>query len=342
MTADNRGKLVGVGIVPEGSFNNPVIFELLSDIAVTGSVPENLEKWLEGYLSARYGKSGAKALVPAWKILAKTAYSYTAQEGPINSALPARPHFGKFIKARYWASNMAIPYDNAELLEALKIFDANKEKLQDRETFRYDYADLLRQVTDNLSHTIFAKLNAAMESKNKAAFADASKDFMRLFELLDTRFSQFPRYKNDARNFSQSFAKWCDDAQKSGREKEYALNCAKLLLTRWVERPGTDLDDYAFREWTGLTGSYYAPRWKMFFDEAKKALDAGTDFDQNAFNEKLNEFETSWKPDKNTLREPNPNIAAPVRELEKLQKKYAGTQLETERPQDGPLGVQAR
>ncbi len=342
MTADNRGKLAGVGIVPEGSFNNPVIFELLSDIAVTGSVPENLEKWLESYLTARYGKSGAKALVPAWKILARTAYSYTAQEGPINSALPARPHFGKFIKARYWASNMAIPYDNAELLEALKIFDANKEKLQDRETFRYDYADLLRQVTDNLSHAIFAKLNAAMESKNKAAFADASKDFMRLFELLDARFSQFPRYKNDARNFSQSFAKWCDDAQKSGREKEYALNCAKLLLTRWVERPGTDLDDYAFREWTGLTGSYYAPRWKMFFDEAKKALAAGTDFDQNAFNEKLNEFETSWKPDKNALREPNPNIAAPVRELEKLQKKYAETPLETERPQDGPLGVQTR
>lgn len=345
MTAENGGRLVGVGIVPEGSFNNPVVFELLSDVAVTGAVPENLEKWIEGYLQARYGKAGAKALVPAWKILLKTAYSYTAQEGPVNSALPARPHFGKFIKARFWASNMAIPYDNAELIEALKIFDAHKNDLQKKATFRYDYADLMRQVTDNLSHAVFARLNSAMEAKDKAAFADASKDFLRLFELLDARFSQFPKYKNDAQTFSQSFAKWCADAQKFGQkkqEKEYALACAKLLLTRWVNNPGTDLDDYAFREWTGLTGSYYAARWKMFLDDAKKALDAGTGFDQNAFNGRLNEFETSWKPDKNTFKEPRPNVAKPVQELERLVKKYSETKLEGDRPQDGPLGVQTR
>lgn len=341
LTAPDRGKLVGVGIVPEGTFNNPVIFELLSDIAVRGNVPESLDDWLDGYLKSRYGKS-SQALTDAWKILQKTAYGYTAKEGPVNSALPARPRFGKFIKARFWASNMAVPYENAELLKALRLFDSQKERFARKSTFRYDYADLQRQVIDNLSHAVYTKLNEAWEAKDKAAFSAASKDFLRLFALCESRFSQFPKYKNDAALFSQSLEKWLADAQRFGSkkaEKEYLSACAQLLLTRWVPNAGTNLDDYAFREWTGLTTAYYAKRWEMFFDEAQKSLATGTPFDQNAFNQKLNAFESNWRA---PAKHRGKIISDSSAEIAKLVKKYAGTQISDNRPDDSPLGVQDR
>ena len=343
LTAPNRGKLVGVGIVPEGSFNNPVIFELLSDIAVRGNVPENIGEWLIDYQTSRYGKT-TQQLEQSWKILLKTAYSYTAKEGPLNSALPARPRFGNFIKARFWASNMALPYDNTELLKALQLFDSQKNLFAKKATFRYDYADLQRQVIDNLSHAVYARLNAAWNAKDKTAYADASKDFLRLFELCDARFSQFPKYKNDARNFSQSLEKWLSDAQKFGTkkdEKAYLKNCAQTHLTTWVEQAGTNLDDYAFREWIGLNDTYYAKRWEMFFDETKKALAAGTAFDQKAFDRKLNAFEDKWSANpKHKVKITDGNTTA---EIAKLVKKYAGTNLSGgARPDDSPLGVQNR
>ncbi|MBQ9758998.1 MAG: alpha-N-acetylglucosaminidase C-terminal domain-containing protein, partial [Opitutales bacterium] len=343
LTAPNRGKLVGVGIVPEGSFNNPVIFELLSDIAVRGNVPENIDEWLSGYQTSRYGRTTPQ-LEQAWKILLKTAYSYTAKEGPLNSALPARPRFGNFIKARFWASNMTLPYNNAELLKALQLFDSQKNLFAKKATFRYDYAELQRQVIDNLSHAVYARLNSAWNAKDKAAYADAAKDFLRLFELCDARFSQFPKYKNDARNFSQSLEKWLSDAQKLGakkNEKAYLRNCAQTHLTTWVEKAGTNLDDYAFREWIGLNDAYYAKRWEMFFDETKKALAAGTAFDQNAFDQKLNAFEDKWSANpKHKVKIAGGNTTA---EIAKLVKKYAGTNLSGgARPDDSPLGVQDR
>jgi len=346
MTSPERGKLVGVGIVPEGSFNNPVIFELLSDIAVRGNVPENLDQWLDGYVLSRYGKK-SKSLADAWKILRETAYSYTAKEGPVNSALPARPHFGDFIKARFWASNMAIPYDNAKLAEALKLFDSERKNFGEKETFRYDFADLQRQVIANLSHAIFAELNRAWNAKDKAAFADATKDFSRLFALSEARFSRVAKHAHDDTAFSQSFAKWLTDAQhfgKSKAEKEYLKNCASLLLTRWVLAPGTDLDDYAFREWTGLLSHYYAPRWEMFFDEAKHALATGTPFNQGEFDAKLNAFETNWTFDSAKKKQKR---AAPVRdavaEISALVKKYSNVKIDgNARPEDNPIGVQTR
>lgn len=344
LSSPNRGKLVGVGIVPEGSFNNPVIFELLSDIAVRGNVPDDVEKWLEGYLRSRYSRPSEK-LVKAWKILLKTAYSHTAKEGPLNSALPARPHFGDFIKARTWASNMATPYSNAELLKAFQLFNEERENFANKATFRYDYQDLMRQVTDNLSHAVYAKLNEAFKAKNKAAFNDAAKDFLLLFDLCDARFSQFKTHKNDDAAFSLSFEKWLQDAQKFGKnkaEKDYLKKCARIHLTTWMPAAGTNLDDYAFREWTGLTGSYYKKRWEIFFAAAKSALSSGADFNQDEYWRKLNEFEAGWNPTSAALK-PKAAVRDAPAQLAKLVRKYAGVDARSgDRPEDSPIGIQDR
>jgi alpha-N-acetylglucosaminidase len=48
---------------------------------------------------------------------------------------------------------------------------------------------------------------------------------------------------------------------------------AHSILTTWGDRTASDqLHEYGNRDWAGLISSYYAPRWKMYFDSLDNAL----------------------------------------------------------------------
>ena len=47
---------------------------------------------------------------------------------------------------------------------------------------------------------------------------------------------------------------------------------ARQLITLWTQGP-TDLSDYAYRQWGGLTRDYHIPRWKNFFENVRKSLE---------------------------------------------------------------------
>lgn len=324
----------GIGLVPEGILGDPIVFELFSDIAVRGTAAESVEARLAACMRSRYGKS-SPALDRARKILLETAYSCATQQGPINSALPARPRFGEKIKARTWAPDEPPSYSCAALCEALKLFASEQENFGEIETFRYDCAELRRQLAANLSCLVHAKLNAAWNARDKVAFGDAARDFMRLFEISAARFAAFPQHADDDVKFSQSLAKLLDDAGKFGttpEEKFYLKKSAATLLTTWVPDAGTDLEDYAFREWTGLLETYYAPRWLLFFSAVNEAFEAGTEFDDDAFGARLGAFERAWLdavgngvPANDGFSARKIEIAAKAdAELEALVKKYEG------------------
>lgn len=91
-----------------------------------------------------------------------------------------------------------------------------------------------------------------------------------------------------------SFGRWIRDAEVFGRdakEKEYYKKNARTLLTTWGER-GQSLNDYANRSWSGLTRSYYAPRWQAFVYEVCDAIENGKTFDEKAFRERC----WTWRP----------------------------------------------
>lgn len=65
--------MVGVGMCMEGIEQNPVVYELMSEMAFR-SDKVNLEEWLKTYSSRRYGKAVSK-VEEAWDILHRTVYN---------------------------------------------------------------------------------------------------------------------------------------------------------------------------------------------------------------------------------------------------------------------------
>lgn len=93
-----------------------------------------------------------------------------------------------------------------------------------------------------------------------------------------------------------SFGRWIRAAEAFGTtetEKEYYKKNARTLLTTWGEK-GQSLNDYANRSWSGLTRSYYAPRWQVFVQDVYQAVKTNKEFDEHAFREKMYELEADW------------------------------------------------
>ena len=87
--------------------------------------------------------------------------------------------------------------------------------------------------------------------------------------------------------------KWIELARDYGdtpQLKDYYEMNARRLVTTW----GGDLDDYANRSWAGLIGEYYHHRWQMYVDEVTHSVEQGREFDQDAFDQRLRQYEQAW------------------------------------------------
>ncbi len=281
-----RGRLEAVALVPEGSGTNPLMYELMTEMAWRGA-PGDLHAWLRGYLRARYGKA-SPAAEKAWETVLRTAYAVPPSEGPINSVITARPAPRPDVKGRTWSPGSAVPYDNSELAAAWTRMLEAAPALGAADTFQYDLADIARQVLSNLARPVLEKALAAYQDKDAKALARESALFLALLADLDELTRQRPEWLMGA---------WTAQARQWGaddEEKAYLDRAARMLPTTWVENPQTDLADYANREWNGLIGTYYAKRWKLFFSELRAALADGRGFDQRSFDEKRANFERRW------------------------------------------------
>ena len=81
----------GIGFTMEGSENNPVMFELMSELPWR---PEKFKKedWVRQYVKARYGVEDP-LIERAWLLLARTIYNCPAgnnQQGPHESIFCGR------------------------------------------------------------------------------------------------------------------------------------------------------------------------------------------------------------------------------------------------------------
>jgi alpha-N-acetylglucosaminidase len=68
-----RGMLVGMGMAPEGTEQNPVLYELGADMFWRYEAPE-LGEWRGSYSRRRYGET-TEEMSEAWEILERTVYS---------------------------------------------------------------------------------------------------------------------------------------------------------------------------------------------------------------------------------------------------------------------------
>jgi alpha-N-acetylglucosaminidase len=72
--SNSNGKMIGIGITPEGIEQNYVIYELMLEMAWRNE-PVNLKEWFKLYQWRRYGGAHSNdAAANAWNILLETVY----------------------------------------------------------------------------------------------------------------------------------------------------------------------------------------------------------------------------------------------------------------------------
>lgn len=281
-----RKNMNGIAIVPEGSHTNPMMYELMTEMGWRGA-PADVQAWVSNYLHARYGAKNAIA-EEAWQEMLASAYAMHPSEGPVNSIVAARPQLNLGLKARTWSPSTKVPYDNRKLAKAwAKLLEA-APALGSKDTYRYDLADVARQTLTNHARYHFEKCVAAILAKDAAALTRHKSALLGLIADIDELTGTRADWLMGA---------WVADARKWGRtdeDKAYMDKIARMLLTTWVANPHTDLADYANREWNGLLGEYYLPRWKMFLEAAEDAVKAGSSLDMAAYQKKRGEFEVAW------------------------------------------------
>lgn len=261
-------KLVGTGMTPEGIENNPVMFELLTELAWRSERFRSAD-WLEEYIEARYGRRDA-AVSQAWQLLARSVYGCprnNTQEGTHESAFCSRPTFNYRHTSEFAATQDY--YDPSDVVKAAELMLSAAGHFGDSSHFEYDLADIVRQAVAETGRIQLRRVAAAFRSGDADAYRAEYKCFLELImmqdRLLGTR-SEFMvgHYLESARSLGRS------DEDKARLE----LN-ARLQITTWGDRNASErggLHDYAHKEWNGILRTLYHDRWKLWFELNESAM----------------------------------------------------------------------
>jgi alpha-N-acetylglucosaminidase len=263
-----------------------VVYELLTEISWRGA-PKDINEWIQNYIHARYGRRNSASTV-AWQILLKNIYSYEHVQCPVNSVIAAAPMISEKIRGRAWSSPH-VRYDNKNMLLAWEYMLKASEALGDVDTYRYDLADVARQVLCNLSRPVYNAMIAAYRNKNRTELNRHAEILLGLITDLDAL---------TATRREWLMGRWVKDARSWGdneEEKRYLDHCARVLLTTWVDNPNSSLKDYANREWSGLLREYYLSRWQLFVNTLNESMNTGKEPDWNkSFKKIRGDLELRW------------------------------------------------
>lgn len=272
------GELVGIGAVPEGIEQNPMIYTLLLD-HVWRRDEIDLTSWLKNYAHCRYGVQDAN-MERAWEILRRTTY---AHEGNYESTITARPTFDR---DNVWAYT-GIPYDPAEIIDAWELMLASADRLKDNPCYRYDLVLVGKQVLGNYATEIQQKFIMDYETKDLPAFERNSREFMELIDDMDELMATHEAFL---------LGKWINDAKRWGTTESesrlYEKN-ARDLVTLWGGKDAF-LHDYASKQWAGLFKGFYKGRWKMFINEVDDCIRHDKVFDAAATDDAIRSWEWEW------------------------------------------------
>ncbi|XP_020532861.1 alpha-N-acetylglucosaminidase isoform X2 [Jatropha curcas] len=312
--------MVGVGMCMEGIEHNPVVYELMSEMAFRSEKVQVLE-WLKSYSRRRYGKA-VHHVEAAWKILHRTIYNCTdgiadhntdfivkfpdwdpsansgsevSKEVEIHSFLPI-PGTRRFL---FQEPNSKLPrahlwYATQEVVNALQLFlDAGNDLLGSL-TYRYDLVDLTRQVLSKLANQAYIDSIIAFQRKDANALNLHSRKFIQLIKDIDLLLASDDNFL---------LGTWLKSAKElavnPSEMRQYEWN-ARTQVTMWYDTTKTNqskLHDYANKFWSGLLKDYYLPRASIYFDHLLKSLKGNKKFKIEEWRKEWIEFSNKWQAD---------------------------------------------
>lgn len=260
--------LKGVGLTMEGIENNPIMFELMSELPWRNQ-KFTKEEWVKNYVFARYGVRDPK-IEKSWLLLANTIYNCPAgnnQQGPHESIFCGRPSLNNF-QVSSW-SKMQNYYDPTVTEEAARILIKVADKYCGNNNFEYDLVDIVRQAIADRGRIVYNYTIADFKSFDKKSFHNHSQEFLNLILLQD-------KLLGTRREFR--LGNWTQQARSLGntsQEKDLYEWNARVQITTWGNRVCADdgkLRDYAHKEWNGILKDFYYQRWNSYFSTLKDQL----------------------------------------------------------------------
>lgn len=286
-------KIAGIGITPEASGNNPVLYDFLFECIWQDNADEpmreiDLDEWLEAYAERRYGAK-SDAAREAWRIFKSTVYKAELNnigQGAPESVINARPSL-RVSAASTWG-NAIISYDKRKLEDAAELLLRDYDMLSDSEGYRYDLTTVLQQVLSNRAQDLYEQAVRAYKSSDTDAFKQSSAQLIAIADDMEavtstSRYYLLGRWVEQAK----ALASGTDDMTK----RLYEFN-AKALITTWGAYNQAEigqLHDYSNRQWSGLISDYYKPRWVRWIGERIKELEG------KEYETKINWFEWEWE-----------------------------------------------
>ncbi|CAH9108142.1 unnamed protein product [Cuscuta epithymum] len=310
--------MVGVGMCMEGIEHNPVVYELMPEMAFR-SHNFDMKTWLKSYATRRYGK-GVGQVEAAWEILYHTVYNCTDGIADHNkdyivefpdwdpsldtrSDMPEHDHrdpsLVKHQKRRFFLLETSSPlpqphlwYSTKDVLKALKLFlDAGAE-LAGSLTYRYDLVDLTRQSLSKLANQVYLDAIAAFRDKDAKALSFHSQMFLQLIKDIDTLLAADEGFL---------LGTWLESAKRLAvnpdEMKQYEWN-ARTQVTMWfdtTEYTQSKLHDYANKFWSGLLENYYLPRAAMYFGHLSRSLKENVEFKVEEWRKEWIAFSNQWQ-----------------------------------------------
>lgn len=262
---------IGIGLTMEGSENNPIMFELMTELPWRGHVEK--AEWVREYVKARYGKNNPQ-VQKCWEILSNSIYNCPAgsyQQGTTESILCCRPSLNNF-QVSSW-SMMRNYYAPASTLEAAKLMNSAAEQFRGNNNFEYDLVDITRQAMADQARLQYLRTMADYNGMDCEKFSRDSARFLNMLLLQDSLLGTRSEFR---------LGHWTDAARNLGNtaaeKDQYEWN-ARVQITTWGNRTCADnggLHDYAHKEWQGLLRDFYYVRWHTWFDALSKQMRALT------------------------------------------------------------------
>ncbi len=240
LRSPHRGKLLGMGMAPEGIENNEVIYELVAHAGWRDSEVA-LADWLAQYDRCRYGEH-TENLAAYWRLMLRSVYG----------SFTDHPRYS--WQRRPGGSMKGSIYTSRDFYAAVDAFAASAGTLRNNPLYRADLMELAAAAIGGRVEELMQAAETATREGRKldaCALDSATRDLML---GMDRLLASHPTHRLD---------RWLAFARRHASTPalaDYYEGNARRLVTIW----GPPVDDYAAKVWSGLIRDYYLPRWQQY------------------------------------------------------------------------------
>ena len=276
------GNMSGIGLTMEGIEQNPMVYALMLE-NVWRDQPIDKDEFLQTYLAQRYGSFDETAF-NAWQIIMSSAYENTVNNGGQESILTGRPSFKENPGG---TTNTKAHYEKEDLIKAWQMLVSCNETFAGSDGYRYDLVDVTRQVLADYASVLQQNAARMYEAGDVEGFKAASAEFLALIDDMDSLLGTRSEFL---------LGRWLKSARAIGhtqQEKDLYERNARNLITLWGNKD-CRIRDYACRQWNGMMGGFYHPRWERFFTFVEAAMADGVPYDEDKFVSESKDWEWEW------------------------------------------------